>query len=305
MSDKTVDKRPYLSLNRFLKERFGERVQKIPLDAGLGCPHRRADGTGGCIFCDSRGAGTGAVSATGRDIREQMKAGMKWGVRRYKAHKFMAYFQSWTNTFASPARLRQIYADALIDDSVVGIAIGTRPDCIDRERLDIIAEVAGNRMVWIEYGLQSASDKSLQWLGRGHTVEDFLNALSLAREYGFLVCAHIMFGIPDETGTEMKKTVSLLKECKIDGVKFHQLYVVKNTVLHRIYNEGRFVPISMNEYADIVAEAIVTLDKQTVIHRLAGDPPLGELVAPEWAMHKRTVVAEIHRRLGFDDRTTH
>lgn len=292
-----MHEKTYLSLNRFLRKRFGERVQKIPLDAGLGCPHRMADGSGGCIFCDSRGSGTGAGTQQGLGIREQMEAGMRWGLRRYKARKYMAYFQSWTNTYGHPEKLRRLYSDALIDESVVGLAIGTRPDCVDRKRLDIIADVAGDRMVWMEYGLQSACDRSLKALNRGHSVRDFINAVKLTREYGFHICAHVMFGIPGETRAEMEKTVDFLKENRIDGVKFHQLFIVKGTPLDEIYKNGAFNPVSLEEYADITAWAIKRLGAETVIQRLAGDPPIGELVAPEWALDKQRAVESIHNKL--------
>lgn len=290
--------RNYLTLNRFLKERFGSRVQKIPLDAGLGCPNRKPDGSAGCIFCDSRGSGTGAHKQ-GKSVREQMEAGMIWASKRYGAKKFIAYFQSWSNTFASPESLRQIFSEALIDESVVGISIGTRPDCIDRSRLDVIAQVGGKRMVWMEYGLQSASDKTLRLINRGHLVEDFVKAVKLTHEYDFLLCAHVMFGLPEESRDDMEKTVELLKETGVEGVKFHQLFVVNGTGLHKMYDEGLFNPISLEDYASITAWSIKRLGCDTVIQRIVGDPPKGELVAPLWSMNKKVVVDAIHKQLDI------
>jgi len=194
----------YLTLNRFLRSAFGERVQKIPLDAGLTCPNRDGSkGRGGCIFCDASGSGTGA-SKSGRDIRSQMKTGMEWAAMRYRARKFIAYFQSFSNTYGPAEKLKALYSQALAGPEVVGLAIGTRPDCVDMERLDLIARTGSGRMVWMEYGLQSASDRTLAFINRGHTVSDFVSAVELTRRYGFLTCAHIIFGLPGETSAEME-----------------------------------------------------------------------------------------------------
>jgi radical SAM protein (TIGR01212 family) len=231
-------------------------------------------------------------------IREQMKRGIKWGLRRYKARKYMAYFQSWSNTFASPEKLRALYSEALEDERVVALAIGTRPDCVDRKRLDVIAEVAKDRMVWLEYGLQSASDKSLDMLNRGHTVEDFANAVKLTRTYGFMICAHIIFGIPGETRSDMLGTTDFLRQHAVNGVKFHQLFAVRGTRLHRMYQEKMFFPISFEDYVDVTAAAIRRLGGDTVVHRLSGDPPPGEIAVPEWSLDKRRIAAAIHDRLG-------
>ncbi len=287
----------YLSLNQYLRSIFGERVQKISLDAGFTCPNR--DGTkgrGGCIYCNTTGSGTGAYSQ-GMDIAEQMKAGIEWARRRYKARKYIAYFQSFCNTYGPIERLEEVYKQALIGPEVVGLSIGTRPDCVDKRRLDLISRIGRGRMVWMEYGLQSASDATLARINRGHSVSDFVHAVEISRIYGLKVCAHIIFGLPGERRSEMEATVRFLAGIHIDGIKFHQLYISKNTEMDRIYKAGRYRPMEQREYADMVAWALANLPKGTVIQRLTGDPVRTELVAPAWSLDKMKTISMIHNRL--------
>jgi hypothetical protein len=284
----------YLSLNQYLRSVFGERVQKISLDAGFTCPNR--DGTkgrGGCIYCDAKGSGTGAYES-GKDIAEQMKAGISRAGRRYGAKKFIAYFQSFSNTYGPVDRLEDIYKQALIGSEVVGLSIGTRPDCVDKERLELISRLGEGRMVWMEYGLQSASDATLARINRRHTVSDFIRAVEISRQYGLMICAHIIFGLPGEGRSEMEDTVRLLASLKVDGVKFHHQYIVENTELNRLYKAGKYKPITQKDYVEMVAWALVNLPKGTVIQRLTGDPPRDQLVAPAWSFDKIQTIAMIH-----------
>ena len=287
----------YLSLNKYLRSVFGQRVQKIPLDAGLGCPNR--DGTkgwAGCVYCDSKGSGTGAYSM-GMGIRAQMEEGMRKASMCYEARKFIAYFQSFSNTYARFGTLERLYMDALVGPEVVGLSIGTRPDCVDEEILGLISSIAHGRMVWMEYGLQSASDKTLLKINRGHSVSDFVEAVKLTRRFGFLICAHVIFGLPGEERAAMEDTVRLLADLKVDGVKFHQLYVVQGTALQGLYEAGWIRPLEQEEYADMAAWAISHLPKNTVIQRLVGDPPRARLVAPSWSLDKTETIAQILKRL--------
>lgn len=287
----------YLSLNQYLRSIFGERVQKISLDAGFTCPNR--DGTkgrGGCIYCDARGSGTGAYES-GKDIAEQMKAGINWAGRRYGARKFIAYFQSFSNTYGPLDRLEDIYTQALVGSEVVGLSIGTRPDCVDKDRLELISHIGEGRMVWMEYGLQSASDATLARINRKHTVSDFIRAVEISKEYGLMTCAHIIFGLPDEGRSEMEDTVRLLAGLKVDGVKFHHQYIVENTELNRLYRAGKYRPITQQDYVEMVAWALANLPKGTVIQRLTGDPPMNLLVAPDWSFDKIQTIAMIHNMI--------
>ncbi len=281
----------YLSLNYYLKQKFGERVQKIPLDAGLTCPNRDGlKGRTGCIYCDSKGSGTGEASK-GISVEQQMLQGMEWAKRRYKAGKFIAYFQSFSNTYAPLNRLEAIYKQALQGPNVVGVSIGTRPDCVDEERLSLIAHIFEGKMVWIELGLQSAHNETLKMINRGHTVEDFEQAVRLSKKFGFLVCAHVIFGLPGEGRQEMEHTIDYINALPVDGIKFHQLYILKNCPVYRLYKRGSLVPMAQEEYARMVAWSIKRLRPGVVIHRLTGDPPKHGLVAPMWSTDK---VGTIH-----------
>lgn len=287
----------YLSLNQYLRSVFGERVQKISLDAGFTCPNRDGTkGSGGCIYCDALGSGTGAYES-GKDIAEQMKTGINWAGRRYGARKFIAYFQSFSNTHGPLDRLEAVYTQALIGPEVVGLSIGTRPDCVDKERLELISRLGEGRMVWMEYGLQSASDATLARINRKHTVSDFIRAVEVSKEYGLMTCAHIIFGLPGEGRNEMQDTVRLLANLKVDGVKFHHQYVVKNTELNRLYMAGKYKPITQKDYVEMVAWALANLLPGTVVQRLTGDPPRNLLVVPDWSFDKRQTIAMIHDRI--------
>ena len=292
----------YLSLNQYLRSIFGERVQKISLDAGFTCPNR--DGTkgrGGCIYCDAKGSGTGAYES-GKDIAEQMKAGIDWAGRRYGARKFIAYFQSFCNTYGPLDRLEDVYTQALVGPEVVGLSIGTRPDCVDKERLELISRLGKGRMVWMEYGLQSASDATLARINRKHTVSDFVQAVEISKEYGLMTCAHVIFGLPGEGRSEMEDSIRLLANLKVEGVKFHHLYIVKNTELNRLYAAGDYKPIAQEDYVEMVAWALANLPEGTVIQRLTGDPPRDLLVAPDWSFDKRQTIAMIQERIIQVDR---
>ncbi|NDY42815.1 TIGR01212 family radical SAM protein [Dissulfurirhabdus thermomarina] len=282
-----------VSLNTYLRRRFGERVQKVPLDAGLTCPNR--DGTkgrAGCIYCDARGSGTGAARE-GLGVAAQMRRGMERARRRYGARRFIAYFQSFSNTYAPPARLEALYREALVGPEVVGLSIGTRPDCVDAERLSLVRRVAAGRMAWMEYGLQSASDATLARIGRGHTVADFVRAVELSRRFGLPVCTHVIFGLPGEGPAEMEATVRLLAELRVEGVKFHQLYVLEGTALARDLAAGAYRPISREAYVAAVRRALELLPPATVVQRLWADPPRAGLLAPAWSLDRAGLRAEL------------
>jgi len=277
----------YYSLNQFLRERFGERVQKVPLDAGFTCPNR--DGSkarGGCLYCNVYGSGTGAFRK-GLSVREQMLSGMEHMTRRYGARKFLAYFQAFSNTYGPPELLRRRYEEALVDERVVGLCVGTRPDCVDEAVAEVLAEFKNRGlMLWVELGLQSVHNETLVRINRGHTFEDFVRALEVLKVRDLLVCVHIIFGLPGEGHLEMLETVRTLARLPIDGLKFHELYVVKGSAMEKLYREGRYRPLSQGEYADLVAEAIAHLPPKVVVQRLTGDPRPEELVAPDWARDK-------------------
>ncbi len=284
----------YRDFNSYLKDMFGERVQKIPLDAGLGCPNR--DGTishKGCIFCDQKGSGTGALIHRGLSIEEQIAQGKCFMEKRYGARKFIAYFQSFTNTYAPIARLKALYDRALAPEGMVGLAVGTRPDCIDNEVLDLLKSYKKDYLVWIEFGLQSAHEITLEKINRGHTVSCFEHSVLAANKCGLNICAHIILGLPGETRDMMLQTAHFLSALPIQGVKIHVLYVVEGTQLAKIHRTGGLRCLEQEEYANIVVDFLEILPSQIIIQRLTGDPPRSELVAPSWAKEKAANLALI------------
>jgi radical SAM protein (TIGR01212 family) len=287
----------YNDLNSYLRGIYGGRVQKITIDAGLNCPNR--DGSiayGGCIYCNARGSGTGAHTK-GISVTEQLVAGKAKLSKRYKAEKFIAYFQSFSNTYAPLDKLKSLYEEALAVDGVVGLSIGTRPDCVTPEILNLLQGYADHYLVWIEYGLQSAMDRTLAAINRGHDVQCFIDAVQTTQGRGISICAHVILGLPDETRADMLRTAQLIAKLGIDGVKLHLLYVVKGTRLEALYRQGSYICLKQPEYVDLVCDFLERIPPQMVIQRLTGDPHPHELVAPRWALQKAQILSQIRETL--------
>ncbi len=284
---------PYRDLKSYLQARFGERVQKITLDAGLTCPNRDGRvGTEGCLYCNARGSGTGAWRQ-GQSLTAQMQMGLLRLSRRYGAEKFIAYFQSFSNTYAPVERLRELYDAALAFPQVVGLSIGTRPDCLADDVLELLAGYARDRLVWLELGLQSAHDATLQRLKRGHDVACFTAAATRAAARGLEVVAHVILGLPGEGPPEMAATAAYLGRLPLHGVKIHLLYVVKDSGLARLHQAGEYVCLTEEQYVQRVVDFIERLPAHLVIHRLTGDPHPEELVAPAWCQDKARVLRRL------------
>ena len=291
----------YNNFNTYLRSLFGCRVQKITVDAGLSCPNR--DGrvsSGGCIFCNARGSGTGAHSR-GQTVTDQLLQGKKFLARRYKAHKFLAYFQSFSNTYAPIDTLRKLYDEALAVEDVVGLSIGTRPDCVDVPVLDLLQDYTGHHLIWLEYGLQSASDKTLELINRGHDVRCFENAVRATLNRGIKICAHVILGLPGESRRDILHTAGTISDLGIDGVKLHLLYVVKGTPLETLYQQGNYRCLEQQEYIDLVCDFLERIPPEMVIQRLTGDPHPEELVAPQWARRKTDTLRIINETLEKRD----
>ena len=287
----------YNDLNSYLRGLFGCRVQKITLDAGLTCPNR--DGilaTGGCIYCNARGSGTGA-HGRGRTITAQLEAGKRAMARRYAAQKFIAYFQSFSNTYAPVERLKALYDEALAVEDVVGLSIGTRPDCVSEPILDLLQDYARRHLIWVEYGLQSACDATLALINRGHDVACFLKALEDTHRHGIRVCAHVILGLPGETGQEARYTAQVLADAGVDGVKLHNLYVIKGTRLEALFRAGEYRCLERQAYVEQVVEVLERLPQPVVIQRLTGDPHPDELVSPQWSLDKTGTLIAIRDAL--------
>jgi len=296
----TAPKR-YYDLNTYLRSIFGCRVQKITIDAGLSCPNR--DGkisVGGCIYCNVRGSGTGAY-AKGLSVTDQIIEGKQALWKRYKAQKFIAYFQSFSNTYASLARLETLYQEALKVDGVVGLAVGTRPDCVDEPVLGLLQDLGKKYLVWIEYGLQSASDTTLVRINRGHDFKSFVRAVEATKNRGIKICAHVILGLPGEERSHMLETAKAITELGIDGVKIHLLYVVKGTRLERLYHQGKYRCLNQEEYVQLVCDFLERIPKDTIIQRLTSDPHREELIAPMWALKKSETLTLIKKTLEKRD----
>jgi radical SAM protein (TIGR01212 family) len=282
-----IKKKRYSDYNAYLRELFGERVQKISIDAGLSCPNR--DGRLsrlGCIYCNEKGSGSG-LSEKGLSIKQQIEAGKIGSMKKYKAKKFLAYFQSYSNTYTTVDHMKALYDEALSCEGMVGMAIGTRPDCIDPEKLDLIQTYTQDYLVWIEYGLQSVHDDTLKRINRGHSFLDFSRAVDLTRNRGIQICTHVILGLPGENREMMLETARTLADGGINGIKIHLLYVIKGTPLEKLWQRGEYRPMEQAEYVEMVCDFLELLPKHIIIQRITGDPHPDELRAPLWAARYR------------------
>ncbi|MCM8762209.1 MAG: TIGR01212 family radical SAM protein [Candidatus Omnitrophica bacterium] len=280
----------YYKFSEYLKERFGCRVHKVIIDAGFTCPN--IDGTlskKGCIFCDNYSFSP-PVRKKGIPLEKQIEEGIRYGKERYKAKKFIIYFQPYSNTYASVDVLKERYETVKKFPDVVGISIGTRPDCIDEEKISLIQSYTKAYEVWIEYGLQSIHNKTLKLINRNHTYEDFLKAVEITKNTGIKICAHIIIGLPEETEEEVIETAKECGRLKLDGIKIHPLYIVKGTTLEEIFLKGKYKPLTMEEYIDITSKFIGYLWKGTVIQRLTADCPPEILIGPDWIRNKQYIL---------------
>lgn len=304
----------YRTFSQYLKETFGERVHKVTLDAGFTCPNR--DGTlatGGCIYCDHRGSGAPSIDRT-QSVTEQLEAGMAAVRRRYKADKFIAYFQAFTNTYAPLATLRRLYDQALAKDGVVGLAVGTRPDCLPDEVLDLLEEYTRDYRVWLEIGLESAHDRTLELVNRGHDVACFADAVKRAqgralslgtkggtKGRGLRLCAHVILGLPGETKEEMLETARTVAGLGLDEIKIHSLHVLRGTKLASMYRSGEVRLMTMEEYVGLVCDFLELLPPDMVIQRLMGEGAPDLLIAPDWSRQKMAVLEAIDEELERRD----
>ncbi len=287
----------YNLFSSYLKKKFNEKVYKVTLDAGFSCPNR--DGTlssSGCIFCDDSGSFSQAHSNK-LDVEKQLEVGMETLKKRFKAKKFLSYFQAYSNTYKPVDKLKLLYDKALTPDDVVGLSIGTRPDCVDDEKLDLIASYSKTKEVWLEFGLQSANDKTLKMINRGHDYKCFENAYLKAKDRNINVCVHVILGLMNETYDEIMYTAKTLAKLNVDGIKFHMLCVLKNTQLEKIYNKNKFELLNEDEYVNLVCDFLEVLPPTTTIHRIAGNGLNKLLIEPHWIMNKFETLNKIDRTL--------
>jgi hypothetical protein len=287
----------YNQYSSFLKTKFNAKVYKITLDAGFSCPNR--DGTksfGGCIFCDDSGSFSNAHDGL-LSIEKQLEISAERLKNRFKAEKFISYFQAYTNTYANVDHLKKVYDSAFLHSDVIGLSIGTRPDCVDEEKIALIASYAPKYYVWVEYGLQSMHNKTLQSINRGHSFEDFVKAVEITKNKGINICTHVILGLPGETREDMLNTAKAISQMGINGVKIHLLCALKGTKLEQMYNEGTFKPMEAVEYVETVCDFLELLPPDVTIHRLAGNGLKKILVAPRWLPDKFKVLTMVDTEL--------
>ena len=284
----------YNNLSSYFRDKYGRRLSKICIDGGFSCPNRDGKcGTGGCIFCGERGAGE-HIDPT-LSIREQVEGALS---RAKEGELFVAYFQNFTNTYAPLDVLRERYDAALLDERIRVLAIGTRPDCIDGEIAELIASYRERVDVWVELGLQTASDETGKVINRGYTKDTFERAVRILESYSIPVCVHLIIGLPGEGDSHIKDTVEYLSRFKIQGVKIHSIYVAKGTALEAMYREKLYTPPTEEEFLRRAVYIITHLSPEVIIHRLTGDCPADMLVAPLWNSDKHALIEKINKCLA-------
>jgi len=290
----------FRSYNKWLKEKFGERVYKVIVDAGFTCPNR--DGSiaaGGCAYCNNNSFRPPSAIKTD-PIRDQVREGIEYIRKRFDANKFIVYFQPFTNTYGKTGYLRQLYMDAIEHPEVVGLAIGTRPDCVDAEKIQMIDEIAQRTFVSLEFGIESIYDDTLRRVNRGHDYQAFLRAMELTRQTSLHIGAHLILGFPWETRQQWLAMANEMSRAGVDALKIHHLHIVRGTALAAEYSRRPFRVLGYEEYLDLLCDFIERLDPRIVIERMFGEAPLGLLVAPNWRRTKNDLVRDIQRK--FEER---
>ena len=288
----------YKHLNKYLKDKFGERTLKICIDGGFTCPNRDGRvGYGGCAFCSERGSGEHIIAD---NISNQVKNYFT-SYKAERANKFIAYFQNFTNTYDSIENLKMKYGAALIDDRIVALAIATRPDCISEDVCKLLKSYSEKYYVWVELGLQTSNENTGKIINRCYTDEQFSASVSLLNKYNIDVVTHIMVGLPGENFDDIKNTVNFINNHSIQGLKIHSTYVVKNTRLADMYFNGKYTPISLEYYLDCACYILTHISPDIIIHRVSGDAPKDLLIAPDWNLHKKWIINGLDKLLRDKD----
>ena len=276
----------YNNFGAYMRRRYGKNLEKICLDGGFTCPNRDGKcGVGGCIFCGERGAGEHIGGKI--DLSAQVASFFR---ARPKVKGAIAYFQNFTSTYAPVEVLREKYLSALCDDRIVALAIGTRPDCIDEGVAELLSELSSRVDVWVELGLQTASDRTADIINRGYHRDTFERAMELLKKYGIDVCVHLIVGLPGENMEDIKETCRYLQNFKHFGIKIHSIYVMRGTKLAEMYEHALYTPPSMEYYVDAAAYILTHIHPETVVHRLTGDCPADMLIAPMWNKNKHALI---------------
>ena len=289
--------KPYRSLDFHLRERFGEKIYKLSLNGGMTCPNRDGTlGSGGCIFCSAGGSGDFAADPA-LAIREQIESQKKALQDKKSAKRYIAYFQAYTNTYAPVDYLEQIFTEAITHPDIAALSIGTRPDCLGADVMELLGRLNQIKPVWVELGLQTIHPDTARLIRRGYELSCFNKAVTWLRQLHIEVIVHTILGLPGEGTTQVMETISYLNKAGIQGIKLHLLHILKDTDLAGIYESGGCPVMSMDEYVDLSILCLEHLSPEITIHRLTGDGPKELLLAPLWSSKKRTVLNTIHQEL--------
>lgn len=289
--------RRFYSLNDFFKDEFKDKIFKVSLDGGFTCPNR--DGKvahGGCIFCSDAGSGEFAGNRR-KSITEQIDEQLEFLKDKVKDKKVIAYFQNFTNTYGDVNYLREIYYEALNHPKVLGLAIGTRPDCIEDDTLELLKEINEKHFFWIELGLQTIDDKVAKLINRGYPLSTYLETTKKLKDSGIKFVTHMIVGLPKEEREDILNTAKCIVQSGAWGIKIHSLHIIKGTPLERLYNDTNFKVFTLDEYVDIVVTILKLLPDKMVVHRVTGDGKKDEVVEPKWSLNKRKVLNEIEKEL--------
>lgn len=287
----------YLSFNKYLKDKFGQKVYKISLDGGFTCPNRDGKtGTRGCIFCSKGGSGDFAESRK-MSITEQIENGKKRVEKKIKSGKYIAYFQAFTNTYAPVETLRQKYEEAINHPDIVALSIATRPDCLGDDVLRLLDEMNKIKPVFVELGLQTIHQKSAKYIRRGYDLSVYDKAVRDLKKIGVNVVVHVILGLPNESENDMLETVKYVCESGANGIKLQLLHVIDGTDLAKDYEKGLFKTLEFDEYVNLIVKCVKIIPKDIVIHRLTGDGAKKDLIAPLWSADKKRVLNAINKAL--------
>ena len=294
--------KPYYSLDYMLKERFGEKVYKVTLNGGMSCPNRDGRiGTGGCIFCSAGGSGDFAADPA-LSITRQIDSQIALLSQKRPIHRYIAYFQAYTNTYAPVEYLRKIFTEAIRHPQIAALSIGTRPDCLEEDVINFLSKLNMQKPVWVELGLQTVHERTARYIRRGYPLSCFNDAVSRLREENIEVIVHTILGLPGESQDDIMETMEYLNGQDIQGIKLQLLHVLKGTDLAADYEKGVFRTYERDEYIELLMDCLEHLRPDLVIHRLTGDGPKDLLIAPLWASRKREVLNLLHHRMKQEQR---
>jgi len=295
------NEKPYYDLKSYWRNIFGCKVYKIQIDAGFTCPNRDGKvGYGGCTYCDGRGSRLRQQGSL-PPVSEQVQLGKRHYEKLRGAHRYITYFQTFTNTYGSLSYLKALYDEALSEEGIIGFAVGTRPDCVPEEVLELLQEYARRYHIWLEFGLQTINEQTLLSLNRGHTASQFINAVERAKDRGIHICVHLIAGLPGESWCDIMETAQVLAALPIQGVKIHSLLALRGTPIGMAFAKGEITLISLQDYVCIVCDILERLPPSVVVQRLTADGYGDIFLGPPWAVNKMEVLNAIHEEFRRRD----